>query len=268
MSNKVNKYKVPESLSQEKRLKATLKLLKLDGMLSALDEVNRRVSASNATYYDFLESLLEKDLLMKEANRIQRWLQKAHFPLDKTLRDFDFAFQPSVHEQQIKEFASCRFIENGENIAFFGQTGVGKTHLATAIGRNAIEAGFDARFLTLREMQDMVEDSMNGGKDIHVLLTELSRPRLLILDEMDLYDPTEGLGVVLSKLLSDRHEKGSVIFTANQNFGAWSKFFGTSIRAETILDRVIGNSKIVEINGPSYRNKDKSEPELIGAAAQ
>lgn len=263
MSKKVNTYKVPESLSQEKRLKQTLKLLKLEGMLSALEEINSRMRTSNATYYDFLESLLEKDMLTKEANRIQRWLQKAHFPLDKTLKDFNFAFQPSIHEQQIKEFASCRFIEKGENIAFFGQTGVGKTHLAAALGRRAVEAGFDVRFLTLRAMQDMVEASINGGKDIHVLLTELSRPRLLILDEMDLYDPTPNLSIVLSKLLSDRHEKGSVIFTANQNFGAWSKFFGTSIRAETILDRIIGNSTIVEINGPSYRNKDKLEPELI-----
>lgn len=214
---------------------------------------------AKATYFDFIESLLEKELAAKEENRVQSWLKKAKFPWLKTLKEFVFSFQPALSARDIKELASCRFIEKTENVAFFGQTGVGKTHLSIAIGYEAIQNGFDVRFVTLRRLQELIDEKLNNGEELHKLSIELQKPKLLILDEMDLYESTPNLSIFLSKLLNDRHISGSIIFTANQSFGAWGRLFGSAIRAETILDRIIGNCNVIEIKGPSYRTKDKLE---------
>ncbi len=214
---------------------------------------------AKSTYFDFIESLLENELAAKEDNRIQSWLKKAKFPFLKTLKEFDFPFQPSLNEQDIRELSSCRFIKNAENVAFFGQTGVGKTHLSIAIGYEAILNGLDARFITLRGLQELIDEKLNNGEELHRLSMELQKPKLLIIDEMDLYESTPNLSVFLSKLLNDRHLSGSIIFTANQSFATWGNLFGSEIRAETVLDRIIGNCNVIEIKGPSYRTKDKLE---------
>lgn len=259
MSKKVNKFKISKSSSQEQRIKDALKLLGFGQSALSLDEINKMMAQSKATYFDFIESLLENELAAKEENRMQSWIKRAKFPWLKTLKEFDFSFQPALSERDIKELASCRFIENAENVAFFGQTGVGKTHLSIAIGYEAIQNGFDVLFVSLSGLQESIEARINDGEALHKLSIELQKPKLLILDEMDLYESTPTVSIFLSKLLNDRHLSGSIIFTANQSFGTWGKLFGNAIRAETILDRIIGNCSVIEIKGPSYRTKDKLE---------
>lgn len=260
MSNKrVNKFTISESSNQDQRIKEALRLLGFGQSALSLDEINKMMVKSKATYFDFIESLLENELAAKEENRVQSWLKKAKFPWLKTLKEFEFTFQPTLSERDIKELASCRFIERVDNVAFFGQTGVGKTHLSIAIGYEAIQNGFDVRFVTLRRLQESVDEKINNGEELHKLSIELQKPKLLILDEMDLYESTPSLSIFLSKLLNDRYLNGSIIFTANQSFGAWGKLFGSAITAETLLDRIIGNCNVIEIKGPSYRTKDKLE---------
>ena len=267
MSNKrVNKFKISKSSNQDQRIKDALKLLGFGQSALSLDEINKMMVESKSTYFDFIESLLENELAAKEENRVQSWLKKAKFPWLKTLKEFEFTFQPNLNERDIKELASCRFIERADNVAFFGQTGVGKTHLSIAIGYEAILSGFDVRFVTLRGLQELIDEKINNGEELHKLSIELQKPKLLIIDEMDLYESTPNLSIFLSKLLNDRYMSGSIIFTANQSFGTWGKLFGSAIRAETLLDRIIGNCNVIEIKGPSYRTKDKLELFNIPAA--
>lgn len=276
---KVNKYFISKSSSQEQRLADALRLLGLSHAASSLTEVNKIMTSTKATYFDFLESLFEIEIFAKEDNRLATQTKKAKFPHLKILEEFDFSFQPSINEQQIRELASCRFINNMENIAFFGQAGVGKTHLSIAIGNAAIQNGMDVRFITLRNLQELIEEKLDNGEKLHRLLAELQKPKLLIIDEIDSFidknneavqenknsnttksseDITsDNLSLFISKLITDRHMVGSTIFTANQSFGAWSSLFGSEIRAEAILDRIIGNCTVIEIRGPSYRTKDK-----------
>lgn len=262
--SKVNLYSIPKSTKQEERIGSALKLLGLDGMCSSFNKLADRMFKQHKTFYDFLESLLEKELFYKEENRQQRWIQQARFPRLKTLIDFDFSFQPKLNKRMIHEFASCRFIDKVENVIFLGPPGVGKTHLSIALGLEAIQKGYEVRFLTLSRLIESVEKTDNDAQSRHRLLGALLRPRLLILDEMDLHDTTITSSTFLFKLLQDRYEKGSIIFTSNKAFTEWGKLFDNKTRAGAIVDRILHHAITIPIEGESYRLKGKQRNSYTG----
>lgn len=250
---KVSQYVAPAG-SQEERIKSMLKLLELDAIAMSLKNVEEKVSEKHGTSFDFLESLLEKEFTYKEESRLTRWIQQARFPFKKTIRDFDFDFQPSINRAEINDLLSCRFIERGKNVVFLGQPGVGKTHLSVALGIEAIHRGFEARFLRLDELIEMVETADENSSPR--LLRTLIRPRLLILDDIDFYDTGKNASEFLFKLMSRRYDDGvSTILTSNKAFDDWEPLFGGS-RAEAIVDRITGGAHIINITGNSYRTKD------------
>lgn len=255
---RVNLYEIPKSVNQKKRIENALELLDLGGMQESFNNLAQRFIRDNSTIYDFLEGLLEKELLCKEEYRLQNWIKQAGFPWKKTLDDFDFKFQPGLNEKHIRELASCRFIEEAENVAFFGPPGVGKTHLAVALGLEAIHKGYSVRFITLEKLLDKIEKLNVSGKDLLFrFFAALLRPKLLILDEMDLHEASNEASDFLFKLLANRYEKGSLIFTSNKPFSAWEVLFKNKVRTETILDRIVQHCTTIQIEGESYRLKDK-----------
>lgn len=255
--SKVNLYSIPQSTQQGERISSALKLLELEGIRSSFDKLASRMFKEHATFYDFLESLLEKELCYKEENRQQRWIQQARFPWLKTLVDFDFSFQPKLNKRLVYELASCRFIDRAENVIFLGPPGVGKTHLSIALGLEAIQKGYEVRFLTLAQLIESVEKTDNDAVLRHRLLGMLLRPKLLILDEMDLHDTTLTSSTFLFKLLQDRYEKGSIVFTSNKAFAEWGKLFDNKTRAGAIVDRILHHAITIPIEGESYRLKGK-----------
>lgn len=255
--SKVNLYSIANSSRQIERIGSALKLLDLDGMRSSFDQIAQEMIKRNATYYDFLESLLEKELSYKEDNRQQRWIQQARFPWIKTLAEFDFSFQPKLNKRLIYELASCRYIDKAENIIFLGAPGVGKTHLSIALGIEAIQKGYEVRFLTLAQLIESADKTEGDGLLRHRLLGSLLRSRILILDEMDLHDTTTISSTFLFKLLQDRYEKGSIIFTSNKAFTEWGALFENETRAEAAIDRIVHHAVIIHIEGDSYRIKDR-----------
>lgn len=254
--SKVSIYTVGSNLKQEERIDHALKLLELEGMRSTFHTLaQKNITSAKQNPYDFLESLLEKELFLKEENRRLRWIQQAHFPCKKTLNGFDFSFQPSIDKRQIFDLASGRYISQKVNVFFLGPSGVGKTHLSIALGLEAIEKGYDVKFLTLRDFIEAIDknyDTEDGEKLVR-FSSSLLRPKLLILDEMDLYDINPIASALLFKLLYDRYEKGSIIFTSNRSFTEWSKLFGNATKANTILDRITHHRLIINIKGESYR---------------
>lgn len=228
-------------------------------MLGSFNLIAEQSLDDTSTPHDFLERLLEKELIQKEDNRIQRWIQQARFPTLKTLEGFDFPFQPSINKKHIYDLASCRFIESTENVIFLGPPGVGKTHLSIALGLEAINKGFEVKFLTLENFINAVEKLINNQQAPQRLLSSLLGPDLLILDEVDIYQTDINASNLLFEILYKRHERNSTVFTSNKPFSEWNKLFGSQTRAEMILDRITHHAHIVSIEGDSYRLKDKLE---------
>jgi DNA replication protein DnaC len=250
-------FAFPKTTNQEENVASVCKMLDLGGIAKSYKNVAERMNQKHGTLYDFLENLLEKELVYKEENRIGRWIQQAHFPFKKTVAEFDFTFQPSIDERLINEITSCRYIEEGKNIIFLGPPGVGKTHLSIGLGLEAIYRGFETKFLKLDEFIEKVEKETEANASSKIFKT-YARPRLLIIDDIDYYYTGNNAGTVLFKLICQRHQmRVSTIFTSNKKLSEWGDLFGSKERAGAALDRIIGISEIINIIGESYRMKDK-----------
>lgn len=254
---KINKYQTSSKSKQEDRIEENFKLLKLDGMLAAYKRLTKDFLKNNWTPHDLIEKLQLAEANWDEANRIDRWIQQAHFEINKTLEDFDFSYPTKINKTLVFELVSCRYIENATNVAFLGPTGVGKTHLASASGREAIYAGFDVRFLSLRSLNELIDKVSDDPLKLRHLMNSLIRPRVLILDEIALFEPNEILAKFLVELLLNRHLKNSTIFTSNKSFKNWGNAFGDMHTSAMVLDRITQRMEVVNIEGPSYRLKDR-----------
>lgn len=160
--SKVNLYAIPQTTSRNLWIEASLKLLKLEGMKVSWENIAEKVIKEKLTPFDFLESLLEIELGYQEDGRLTRWKQKAHIPFVKSLKDFDFSYQPSIDQRQINMLATCRFIEKKENVVFFGPPGVGKTHLVVALAIEAIKNGKEPLFWYMKDLIDKIEKTNDG----------------------------------------------------------------------------------------------------------
>lgn len=259
--SKVNRYNIPTGLSQTEKIKSMLRLLEIDTAAAELDRVLESIVESGGSYSTFLENLLELEFTSKEEKRLNRWMRFAGFPKIRTLKDFDFSYQPGINQKQLKELAGCGFIEQGKNVVFLGSTGVGKTHLAIALGMEAIEQGYETVFL---KVYDLIAEVEKPEQDLNRLLRSWVRPKLLILDEIDFYNTGKNASTFLFKLIHERHDNEvSTIVTSNNGFDAWEALFGGS-RATAAVDRIVGGATVINIIGDSYRLKDNLlKPELI-----
>jgi DNA replication protein DnaC len=253
----VSTYQLERKDSQEEYIINVCNLLGLAETAASFRHLANSINNTHGTLFDFLEGILEKELLRKEENRIMRWVQQARFSSKKTIDEFNFSFQPDINPRQIKELASCRYIREGKNIVFLGPPGVGKTHLSIGLGMEAIYKGFTTKFLRLDELIDRV-DKETDAVSVSRIFKTYSTPQLLILDDIDFYVTGINASAVLFKLISTRDSNRlSTIFTSNKPFSEWKDLFGNHDRASAALDRIVGNSIIVKIEGESYRVKDK-----------
>lgn len=256
---RINKYQPSNQPNQEDRIKENFKMLKLDGMLASYKRLAKDFFKKNWTPTDLIENLQLAEANWDEGNRVDRWIQQAHFEIKKTLQDFDFSYPTRINKTLIFELASCRYIEDHTNVAFLGPTGVGKTHLASALGREAIYAGFDVRFLSLRSLNELIDKISDNPLKLRHLMNSLIRPKVLILDEVALFEPNGTLAKFLVELLLNRHLKNSTIFTSNKSFKSWENAFGDIHTSAMVLDRITQKMEVIDIEGASYRLKDRLE---------
>nr|WP_241752726.1 IS21-like element helper ATPase IstB [Brevibacillus agri] len=182
----------------------------------------------------------------------------ARLPYRKTLDQFDFVFQPSIDERRIRDFATLRFLEHQENLIFLGPPGVGKTHLAVALGLEAIKNRYSVYFITAHDLVQTLQTAY-GNRTIAQKIKALTKPDLLIIDEIGYRKMDETAAHFFFQIVSERYEKGSMILTSNKTYGAWGEIFGDTVLATAILDRLLHHSNTINIKGESYRIKEKKK---------
>lgn len=247
---------------QLERVTRHLTRLKLVATRERLDALLQDAARKELGYMDFLDLVLSEEAQSKDLKRTRMGIQIAHFPVVRRLEDFDFSLQPSIDQKLIRELETGRFIANGENVLLLGPPGVGKTHLAIGLGRKVVEHGASALFVPAL---GLVAQMMRAESEGHLeeRLTHLTKPKLLIIDELG-YLPFERRAAhLLFQLVNRRYERGSMILTSNQPVGNWGEVFGDPVLATAILDRLLHHSHVITIKGESYRLMEKRKAGLI-----
>jgi DNA replication protein DnaC len=250
--------KDPKTMSDD--LRRYLQLLKLPFTLEHFEELARHAAAEQWSHVEFLARLIEGEANLRQDHACQRRLENARFPVLKTLEQFEFTWPTKINRPAIQNLFRLKFIEDKANAILIGGVGLGKTHLATALGLAACYAGIRVRFATAIDIINSLSAAQNAGR-LAKELKQYTRPDLLVVDELG-YLPIDKHGAdLLFQIISGRYERGSIILTTNKVYKHWPSIFNNdSTLTSAILDRVLHHAETIIIEGKSYRMKDRIEP--------
>jgi len=243
-------------MSNYVKLNNNLEILKLEKIKQHLDEYIDLINNKKKDIVDSLYELTNLEIELRNEKAMYGCVRTAGFPFIKTFDDFDFRFQPSINKEQILDFKNLRFIENKENILFVGNSGVGKTHLAISIGIAAAQNRNSTYFINCNDLIANLKKAKEENRFIN-RLNHYARYKVLVIDEIGFLPiDIEGANMFF-QLINKRYEKNTTIITTNKSFGKWHEIFNDVTIANAILDRLLHHSHIININGNSYRLKDK-----------
>jgi DNA replication protein DnaC len=238
-----------------KEILKRLSNFKLSGMAKTLESRNEYAIENKLSYLDFLELLLEDEMVNRQSNSFKKRFAKSKLDSYKTISAYDFSYQPKLNRKEIMDIVSCRFITEKKNIIFMGNPGVGKTHLANAIGLEALKKGYKVLFTHANDMVLNLVSSKGDGSYFNTIKQFLSVD-LLIVDEVGFKKIPINHVDEFFEIVRQRYENGSIIITTNRPFEEWGNIFGDAVLASAIIDRLVHHSHIFRITGESYRIKD------------
>jgi DNA replication protein DnaC len=243
--------------------------LRLDAVPDLYGALAQNAVTGDASYAAFLEEVLRGERDARRARAREMFARVAGFPAVKTLDGFDFAFAKGAPRAQIQELASLAFVERAENVVFLGPSGVGKTHLAIALGYLATQRGWKVRFTTAADLVLTLETAQRQGRIKDAMHRAVSLYKLLIVDEIGYLPLAREQANLFFQVVAKRYERGAMILTSNLTFGSWDQAFaGEAVLTAAMLDRVLHHSAVVTIQGESYRLKDKRRAGLIARPAR
>lgn len=222
---------------------------------NSIDNIIERVNNEDLNFTDALYELTERELSFQKERAKVALIKVANFPFQKTFNDYDFSFQPSINKNEIIDCKYLKFVENKENIIFLGPPGVGKTHLATAIGMETALNRISTYFISCHDLILQLKRAHLENR-LEQRLKHFTSYTVLIIDEVGYLPLDIEASNLLFQLITKRYEKKSTILTTNKNFSEWGEVFGDSVLANAILDRLLHHSKVFTIKGRSYRTKD------------
>jgi DNA replication protein DnaC len=233
-------------------LETYLKKLKMPQAAKVYESMAREAANNNLDYEEYLLGVLEQEIHQRENNRIQRGIRQAAFPVIKTLENFDFKVIPSLNKPKVLKLMQGDYIRKKENIILVGNSGVGKTHIAIALGYEACRQGFKVKFYTAA---GLINELLAAQQEYRLSRLEKQwlTPHVVILDELG-YIPFSKTGAeLLFQFCSARYERGSLIITTNLEFPKWTEVLGDEQMTAALLDRLTHNAHILNINGESFR---------------
>jgi DNA replication protein DnaC len=250
-------------------LHTALKKLRLSGLLQSLDVRLQEAAGHSLSHREFLELIVQDELLVRSDRTLSRRVKAAAFRDHKTLEDFDWSFNPSLKKKQVYDLATCRFLRETRDVLWLGPPGVGKSHLVQALGYQAIKAGFVVLYRSIFDVvRDFLHDEALGSAD--KVLAKYLKPDLLIVDDMGMKQLPKRSGEYLFEIVMRRHETRSTMLTSNRPLEDWGKLIGDVPSATAILDRFLHHAEIIKITGKSYRlrNQGGQAPEAAPAESK
>ena len=247
-------------------IKTTLVALRMPCALEILDAIVRQIERDEVTALEAIDQLLSEEFTLRDSRRVKTALVMARLSTLKTLSGFDFAFQPSLDRNRIMALAELKFIDRHEVVHFAGPPGTGKSHLAVALGVEAVKAGRSVHFITLAGLIDALARAEREGT-LRQKIRFYRRFALLIVDEIGYLPVVPGGGNLFFQLVNARYERGAMILTSNRGFAEWGEVFGDPVVATALLDRLLHHAVVVQIEGASYRMRQHADlvPEHIRA---
>jgi len=243
-------------------LRGALKKLRLSGLLESLEIRLQEAAGNGLSHLEFLELILQDELTTRSDRQLQRRVKAALFRELKPLDQFDWSFNPSIKKKTVLDLATCRFVREKRDVLWLGPPGVGKSFLVQAIGYQAIKAGHAVLYRSVFDVvRDFLHDEALSAED--KVLSKYLKPDLLIIDDMGMKQLPKRSGEYLFEIIMRRYETRSTMMTSNRPLEDWGKLLGDVPTATAILDRFLHHAEVVQMNGRSYRLKDRagSSPE-------
>lgn len=249
---------------QHERIQAMCGQLALETMGLRYTDLAQTAVSGETSFTDFFEALLKEELASRQARSRTMLARTAGFPAIKTLETFDFEFAAGVPKKRLMELAGLAFIDRAENIVLLGPSSVGKTHLAIALGFLATQAGVKTRFMSAADLALQLTTAQRQARLPEFMRRTILAPRLLIIDEIGYLPLSRDDANLFFQVIAKRYEKGAIIVTSNLPFGQWDQAFaGDAVLTAALLDRLLHHSHVIQIQGDSFRLKDKRKAGVI-----